>query len=79
MQIDNLIITPHAIYIIEVKNFNGTITFDTVLNQFIRDDGRKEGGFHHPITQVELQASRLERWLEENNFPIVPIIFCGYS
>src|SRR5699024_10649356 len=32
--IDILIITAHSIYCIEIKNFRGTITFDTILQQF---------------------------------------------
>ncbi|MEN1968845.1 nuclease-related domain-containing protein [Lentibacillus sp. N15] len=53
VQIDSLILTPNAIFIIESKNYKGTITFDTVLKQLIRDDGEKETGFKYPITQAE--------------------------
>ena len=31
--------TAHAIYIIEVKNLRGTVTFHTGLKQLIQDDG----------------------------------------
>ncbi|MGJ9458109.1 nuclease-related domain-containing protein [Oceanobacillus sp. CF4.6] len=31
-QIDNLLITDHAIYLIEVKNYNGKIIFNTILS-----------------------------------------------
>ncbi|WP_081498498.1 nuclease-related domain-containing protein [Oceanobacillus massiliensis] len=72
-QIDNLIITPHAIYIIEVKNYNGKIIFDTILNQFTRDDGEKETGFNHPITQAELQQIKFQNWLQKSGYPPIPI------
>ncbi|WP_373893860.1 NERD domain-containing protein [Virgibacillus natechei] len=72
-QMDNLVITQQAINIVDVKNYNGTIIFDTALDQFTRDDGAVETGFSHPIAQVELQKSNLQQWLLERNFPNIPI------
>jgi len=75
VQMDNLIITPHAIYIIEVKNYSGKIIFDTTLDQFTRNDGHKETGFSHPITQVEFQQLKLQNWLQSQGFPDIPIYY----
>lgn len=36
-QIDSLIVSDHAIFIVEVKSFTGIITFDTTLRQCYRD------------------------------------------
>lgn len=72
-QMDNLIISPNAIYLIDVKNYSHTITFDTELNQFIQNNGKNVSGYNHPITQVKLQKLRLQNWLQENNFPDIPI------
>ncbi|MFC4025106.1 nuclease-related domain-containing protein [Oceanobacillus longus] len=74
-QIDNLLITDHAIYLIEVKNYNGKIIFNTILNQFTRDDGENETGFHHPITQVEFQQIKLQNWLQERSLLNRPIYY----
>lgn len=74
-QIDNLIISPHSIYIIEVKNFRAPITFDTDLNQFTTDDGRKISGYKHPIAQVKAQQLKLQNWLYEHNQPNIPIYY----
>ncbi|WP_087974147.1 nuclease-related domain-containing protein [Oceanobacillus rekensis] len=74
-QLDNLVITPHAIYIIEVKNYSGRVIFDTILNQFTRDDGKREVGFNHPITQVEIQQIKLQNWLEHRGLPTIPIYY----
>ncbi|RIU94767.1 nuclease-related domain-containing protein [Oceanobacillus picturae] len=71
MQLDNLLISQHAAYIVEVKNFTGAITFDTALQQFTRD----ERGFRHPIQQAELQKQRLQAWLQEMNLPPIPIYY----
>lgn len=73
VQIDTLIITPYAIFIIEIKNYKGTIIFDTLLGQLIRDDGEKETGFKYPITQAGNHQLQLENWLHDHHFPNVPI------
>lgn len=72
-QIDTLLVASHAIFPIESKNYHGTITFDTVLRQMIRDDGRRETGFNYPVTQADLQKFKLQMWLQEHNFPNIPI------
>lgn len=75
MQTDTIIITQYAIFIVESKNYNGTITFDTILEQLTRDDGKKETGFQYPITQVQLQQFKLQLWLRKHNLPNIPIYF----
>jgi len=75
VQMDNLILTKRAIYIAEVKNYNGTITFDTTFHQFLRHDGEKETGFKHPITQVDLQKQKLQQWLMDHGLASAPIHF----
>lgn len=72
-QIDSIIITPHAIYILEIKNYNGTIIFNTILHQFTRDDGKIETGFRHPITQAETNKLKLKHWLYERKLHHVPV------
>ncbi|MFD1173209.1 nuclease-related domain-containing protein [Oceanobacillus picturae] len=75
MQLDNLLISQHAAYIVEVKNFTGSITFDTALQQFTRDDSTQERGYRHPIQQAELQKQRLQAWLQDMNLPPIPIYY----
>jgi len=75
VQMDNLVLTENAIYIIEVKNYYGKIIFDTVLCQFTRDDGEKETGFKHPIMQVDLQKLKLQLWLRNQDIENIPIYY----
>ncbi|RDW20738.1 nuclease-related domain-containing protein [Oceanobacillus chungangensis] len=75
VQIDNIVITKRAIYLIEVINYHGTVTFDTNFNQFIRSDGERETGFSYPITQVELQMYKLQNWLHSHGFQDIPIYY----
>src|SRR5699024_6041770 len=52
-QFHSIIISNQAIYLIEVKNITGTVTVDTTLRQFTRENGQGLEGFDDPITQVE--------------------------
>jgi hypothetical protein len=72
-QMDNLILTPNRIYIIEVKNFSKAIHFDTDLNQFSSGAPNQITGYNHPITQVKAQQLKLKNWLFEHNQQIIPI------
>lgn len=74
-EIDTLLITHHAGYIIEGKNYNGTITFDTVLKQFFRDNGALTEGYRYPITQVKAQSQKLIEWLKSYQLTQLPIYY----
>lgn len=74
-QMDSIIITNHAIFCIESKNFDGTITFNTILNQLTRNDGKTEKGYRYPITQAETHRLHLMNWLHEHNIHNIPIYY----
>src|SRR5690625_2780935 len=73
-EIDTIVITQQAIYWIECKYYNGTIIFDTILNQFTRSEGKTETGFRHPNTQAENHQFQLTQWLNERHHHI-PVYF----
>ncbi|MFB4169831.1 nuclease-related domain-containing protein [Virgibacillus sp. JSM 102003] len=74
-EIDTLIPSRNYLLIVEVKNWYGTLYFDGE-NQVIRvgDDGKEEG-LPNPIPQVELQRHRLRLWLNQQNFPQIPLLY----
>ncbi|WP_099159574.1 NERD domain-containing protein [Virgibacillus ndiopensis] len=72
-QIDSIVISPHAIFIIEVKNYDGTVTFDTTFKQFTRNNGDKDTGYRYPITQAESSKLKLTNWLHEQNYHDIPV------
>ncbi|ALX49917.1 NERD domain-containing protein [Lentibacillus amyloliquefaciens] len=74
-QMDTHVIANHGIFIVESKNYFGTIIFDTILGQLIRDDGQVEAGFEYPITQVENQQFHLQNWLKRNHLSHVPVYY----
>src|SRR5699024_2121535 len=73
-EIDTLLVTPHYILILEIKNWYGTIIFGE-NGQVIRvgDDGMEEG-FPNPLHQVKLQRQRLRQWLHSRSIREIPIV-----
>ncbi len=74
-QIDSLLITAHGIYIVEVKSFEGIVTFDTTLKQLLQENGERLQGLKYPITQVENIQFHLIRWLQQRNLEGIPIYY----
>ena len=75
IQIDSLVISPFAIYITEVKSYEGTVTFDTNLRQFFREQNGKTERYKYPITQAEMIQSQLLRMLQLADLAGLPIYF----
>jgi hypothetical protein len=72
-QMDTVILSKKCILILEVKNFVGTLHFDSNFSQLIRlHDGKKES-FPDPILQVESQSVQLRRWLRHVNCAKLPV------
>ncbi|PGV51523.1 NERD nuclease [Bacillus sp. AFS037270] len=73
-QIDTLLISQTHILIIEAKNIIGTLCFDHVFNQLIRNnlDGTEES-FEDPRTQCRRLQSLLTRWLIQHKLHFLPI------
>lgn len=74
-QIDCLIVANHAIFIVEAKNYMGTIIFDSILKQLTRNDGKIESGFEYPITQAKNQKFHLQNWLLKHQLAHIPIYY----
>lgn len=72
-QFDSIILSNHAIYLIEVKNITGTVTVDTTLRQFTRENGQGLEGFDDPITQVENAMLFLNKWLRAHRLEGLPV------
>ncbi|MBP1948873.1 nuclease-related domain-containing protein [Virgibacillus litoralis] len=74
-EVDTLIPSRKFFLLVEVKNWYGTLYFDGE-NQVIRvgDDGKEEG-LPNPIPQVKLQRYRLQLWLNQQNFPQIPLLY----
>lgn len=74
-QIDSLIISANAIYITEVKSYEGTVTFDTKMRQCYRDINGNIKRYKYPITQTQMIQSQLLRFLQLANLNGMPIYY----
>lgn len=62
-QIDTLVATTSAIFILEVKNIAGRLQFETKYHQLVRTINGEEEAFPDPITQVERHQYQLKKWM----------------
>lgn len=70
-QIDTIILTSYFILLLEIKNIAGTLYFDPIFNQFIRNKDGIDTGFPNPLFQMKLHKIQLQRWLNHHiNIPI---------
>ncbi|WP_404455601.1 NERD domain-containing protein [Virgibacillus necropolis] len=72
-QIDTLIIGPHCIFVVEIKNYTGTVTFNFILKQFTREHNGKITGFRNPIIQATTNTLLLTEWLSDHTIMDIPI------
>ncbi|WP_378934692.1 nuclease-related domain-containing protein [Metabacillus herbersteinensis] len=72
-QIDTLILNQRFFVILEVKNFTGTLFFDSEFNQLIRILNGKEEAFPDPILQLKRQHYQLTSWFKHQSFKTPPI------
>lgn len=72
-QMDTLIFTNKMAFILEIKNFSGTIYFDPKFKQLIQTKDGKEIAYTYPLTQLERQKSNLKVWLHMNKLENIAI------
>ena len=67
--IDHVVLTPHALYVIETKHWQGEITCaqDELLQDGISPD-------RDPIEQARNAAKRIENFLTHEGLPLVPVL-----
>lgn len=74
-QIDTLLFFSNFILIVEVKNYTGSLIYqvETGLLTRKRDNGELDR-FDDPRAQVEMQRSRLQRYLDRPEIPIYTVV-----
>jgi len=77
-QIDTLVLTPRAAFIIEVKNLQGELTFDENTGQFTQTTVKRgKQSIGNPLLQVERHQLQFEKWLHFQkvfSYPIIPLV-----
>ena len=74
-QIDSIVMTNHAIFIIESKSLEGVITLDTNLQQLVQTYQNKKFSYKYPITQLENIKFQFMQWLEQHQLSGLPIFY----
>jgi hypothetical protein len=72
-QMDYFILCASFALILEVKNMGGELRFDGDFNQMTQIKRSTKKRRKNPVLQARLQAKKLKCWLEEQNFPEIPI------
>lgn len=72
-QIDTLLLSKHLFFLLEIKNYSGTLTYDKNSKQLIQNYNNTEKGYPNPIQQAQRQLYQLRDWLEHHKFPPIPI------
>lgn len=70
-QIDALLLTPQFIYILECKNFFGTVIFEK--NQLIQITNEKKKIYQNPLSQAHRLKVLLQYFFEKFQIPKIPI------
>lgn len=74
-QIDSLILSPFALYIIDSKSIDGTLHFNTNLQQLIQYHQGVETSYKYPLTQLESIKFLLMKWLQVRKLAGLPIFY----
>jgi Nuclease-related domain len=72
-QIDYLVLSRRLAFILECKNFYGTLLLEDSFNQLIRTANDKEEGFQNPLSQAKWHQQQLRIFLQSHGFPHTPI------
>lgn len=73
-QIDTIILSERFILLLEVKNFAGTIYFDSLFNQLIQTTDETERAYADPLIQIQRHERLFMKWLVKNKLPPIPIL-----
>lgn len=72
-QIDRLLLSPYFLLDLEIKNYSGSLFFDTKSKQLIQKYNEIEKGYPNPLQQAERQLSQLGSWLRDRRLPNTPL------
>lgn len=69
-QIDSIILTPKAIFILEAKHLRGIVEYHGSRKQFIHITDEQTTSYKDPILQAETQKKHLLYWLQQHQIQI---------
>ncbi|MBP2240333.1 hypothetical protein J2Z40_000888 [Cytobacillus eiseniae] len=72
-QIDYLVLSRRLAFILECKNFYGTLFLEDSFQQLIRTTNEKEEGFQNPLSQAKWHQQQLHVFLQNHGYSQLPI------
>lgn len=72
-QIDTLILSKRVLFILEIKNKQGTFRYDSKQGQLTQEVSGQTKSYKDPILQAEAQKTNMQIWLERRGFFNIPI------
>ncbi|MEN0642895.1 nuclease-related domain-containing protein [Alkalicoccobacillus gibsonii] len=74
-QLDTLLLSKYGLVILEVKNYQGRITFNDENHQVLRNLHQVEERILNPLLQASRQKIELEQFLIRQGWPTLPITY----
>ncbi|MFK3939832.1 nuclease-related domain-containing protein [Alkalihalobacillus sp. NPDC078783] len=71
-QMDCLVLTPHVLIIVEVKNMVGRFQFLDEVGQMMRTWRGEDTILPNPLNQIRRQTQQLSDWMLTHGFPLLP-------
>ena len=72
-QIDHILVHPHGVFVIETKNYSGTIVYDEGSSAWFREIRGKRNKISSPLLQNKSHVINLRRALH-SKFPVVHVV-----
>lgn len=72
-QIDYLVLSRRLAFILECKNFYGSLFLEDSFNQLIRTINDKEEGFQNPLAQAKWHQQQLSTFLSSHGYSLIPL------
>lgn len=80
-QVDHIVVSTYGLFVIETKNYGGTILGSDNGTQWTQYFGRKKYKMYNPLRQNYGHVKSLEKWLDSQGIdgvPVVPlVVFTG--
>ena len=74
-QIDHILIHPNGVFVIETKNYYGTIEYDEIEEEWYKIVGEEKIRFRSPLKQNKAHAVTLRKALKAKCKPIPVVVF----
>lgn len=73
-QIDHIVVSRYGIFVVETKNYRGTITIDEYTGYWTQSFARSSYQFYSPLKQNDGHISAMRYLLKTSDYPMINIV-----